>query len=275
MIPTRLFSIANPKMPDWCQKRITGIELKVRFGDGKHRFYLESVCAAPVREGKLCDSCRMIQVQTKTQDVKTFPHGFVLGEYSEESHIFDGPWYHSKVEAYGAPSKMDIVMAMEAQRRARKGVPTKAMKDLIDILVAGAEASSTASEKSEEIIVVSPVAASPVVLEKPKIKAKTKVKSKAKVKEASVPQTVPVPTPHVDALSPICNESLKKGIFVESMDDPLEVEIIKIVLKKFIHEGVQYWKDSESETVYEKDRYGKKGACVGHWDSVEKCIVEG
>jgi hypothetical protein len=222
----------------------------------------------------------MIQVQTKTQDVKTFPHGFVLGEYSEESHIFDSPWYHSKLEAYGQPSEVDVAMAMEAQRRARKGVPTKAMKDLIDILVAGAskgvdDVKEVKENKEvngvEEVIVGIPLAApvSPVV-EKGVSKAKTNTKTKSKAKA----NPVTVPTPPINALSPICKEVSKDTRFVESMDDPIEVELITIVLKKFEHGGDLFWRDDERGTLYERMTNGKKGECIGRWDSVEGCIVD-
>jgi hypothetical protein len=220
----------------------------------------------------------MIQVQTKTQDVKTFPHGFVLGEYSEETHIFDSPWYHSKLEAYGRPSDVDVAMAMEAQRRARKGVPTRAMKDLIDILVAGVSKGEDDKEvkEVEEVIVGIPLAAP-----SEKAKTNTKIKQKPKAKEKAKPKAnvnadpiVTVPTPPTEALSPVCTTIPKGVFFVESMDEPMEVEIIRIMLKRFDYNGVQFWKDIEQETLYERMADGSKGNCIGHWDPVRECIMD-
>lgn len=255
-------------MPEWCQKRVTSIELKLRFGDGKHRFYLESVCAAPAREGKMCDACRMLQIQTKTQDVRTFPHGFVLGEYPDESHIFDGPWYHSKVEAYGSPSATDIAMAMEAQRKARKGVPTKAMKELIDILVAGAQPGAEGGvvvKDEAPVVVAKPAVVAPVVKERSKPKPKSKT--------VSAPIEA-VPAPQITIAEKVCTIFPAGFRFVESMDDPIEVELLNVSLKKIVHHEETYWHDEEQHKVYERTDNGKKGEYIGRWDPIGCCIVE-
>jgi hypothetical protein len=266
-------------MPDWCQKRITSIELKVRFGDGKHRFYLESVCASPVRGGgggKLCDSCRMLQVQTKTQDVRTFPHGFVLGEYPPESHIFDSPWYHSKVEAYGRPSDTDIALAMEAQKRARSGKTTKAMKDLIDILVAGAKPPSTVGsvEETPEIIVGIPMDVSKEVSKEVSkgglVAPKTRARGKSKSSSSSSSDKSEVPTTQI---SRVCTTIPGHIQFVESADDPIEIEPVLVALKQLTYKGVVYWHDTDSQRVYRRGGNGRRADCVGTWDANLACIV--
>jgi hypothetical protein len=261
-------------MPDWCQKRITSIELKVRFGDGKHRFYLESVCASPLRGGgggKLCDSCRMLQVQTKTQDVRTFPHGFVLGEYPPESHIFDSPWYHSKVEAYGRPSDTDIALAMEAQKRARGGKTTKAMKDLIDILVAGAkpEVPGVAVE-ADEIIVGIPMGVSKEVSKGGLVVPKTRARGKSKSSSSSSSDKSEVPTTQISQVCTIIPGHIQ---FVESADDPIEIEPVLVALKQLTYKGAVYWHDTDSQKVYTKDKNGRRADCVGVWDANLACIV--
>jgi hypothetical protein len=262
-------------MPEWCQKRVTSIELKLRFGDGKHRFYLESVCASPAREGKLCDACRMLQVQTKTQDVRTFPHGFVLGEYPDESHIFDGPWYHSKVEAYGSPSATDVAMAMEAQRKARKGVPTKAMKELIDILVAGAQPADEGGVvvKDEPPVVVHAVVEKQQTV-KSEVKAKSRAPAKAKSKAVSSPSREAEPVPQIKITEKVCLSFPAGFRFVESMDDPIEVELVNVCLKSLVHHDETYWHDEESQRVYEAGGNGKKGDYIGQWDPAGCCIVD-
>jgi hypothetical protein len=118
----------------WCKKRITNQNLLVRFKDGKHRFYLEAVCGEPIVQGNLCTSCNSLVPQKKTQDVKTFDHGLVGEEYPPTSHIFESPWYETKVKAYGPPSNEELELAMEAKKRATAGTKTKAMKDLVAAL---------------------------------------------------------------------------------------------------------------------------------------------
>jgi hypothetical protein len=268
----------QPKMPEWCQKRITSIELKVRFGDGKHRFYLESVCAAPIHgDGRLCNSCQRLQVQTKTQDVRTFPHGFVLDEYSPESHIFDSPWYHSKVEAYGRPSDTDVVLAMEAQRRSRGGKTTKAMKDLIDILVAGAK------QDAQEVIVGIPLDAPKhdtnpkgrdVAEPKRGGKEKGKGKTAAKTKASSDSNTGHAPATHTMQTGRVCASFPAHIRFVESIDEPMEVELLTVPLKTLVYNRVEYWQDVASGNVYTKTEKRERGEYIGKWDTARACIDE-
>ena len=197
----------------WCQKRITCQDLLVRFGDGRHRFYLESVCGNPVVKGSLCINCDHLLSQTKTQDVKTFPHGLVSEEYTELSHIFDSPWYHKKVKTYGPPSKEDIEAAMEAQRRARTGKRTKTMKELLESL-GGAMVKETIP-KSKKVKKISPPTAVTTSI----------AKTDTNVLEKSIPLS---------------------ALYVESMDDSIEVEdIVTVVLKKVIVGGKQVWKESD------------------------------
>jgi hypothetical protein len=203
----------------------------VRFGDGKHRFYLESVCGNPVVKGKLCINCDHLLPQTKTQDVKTFPHGLVLEDYSDYSHIFDSLWYHKKVKTYGPPSKEDIELAMEAQKRARAGKRTKTIKELLESL-GGA-------------IMV-------------KEKEKTKVKKIKKI--STTPMSTPITTTDTNVLEKMIPLT---ALYVESMDDSIEVnEVVTVVLKKDVIDGQQVWKETDGTCVYEYLGPSKKGALI-------------
>jgi hypothetical protein len=212
----------------------------------------------------------MLQAQTKTQDVRTFPHGFVLDEYPPESHIFDSPWYHSKMEAYGRPSDTDVVLAMEAQKRARAGKTTKAMKDLIDILVAGAkpEVPGVAVE-ADEVIVGVPVGEplrGPIA-----VKPKSRARGKSKSSSSSSSDKSEVPTTQI---SRVCAAIPGHIQFAESADDPIEIEPVLVALKQLTYKGVVYWHDNESQKVYGKDKSGRRGDCIGKWDATLACIVE-
>jgi hypothetical protein len=82
-----------------------------------------------------------------------------------------------------------------------------------------------------------------------------------------------VPRPHIEALNPVCTEISKDISFVESTDEPIEVEVVKVVLKKFEHGGIQLWRDDEGGVLYERLANGSKGSWIGRWDSMSKCIV--
>lgn len=247
-------------MTSWCKKRITNQDLLVRFGDGKHRFYLESVCAEPVVEGNLCSYCSRVVTQTKTQDVKTFPHGIVTGEYPPDSHIFDSPWYHKKVKAYGEPLKQDIELAMEAQTRAKVGRKTKNVAELTST-------DSAKTEQEKSIDETKPKSLKPKATTEAKPKKPRAKKVAAAVLEEPKQELVKEDTNVVTAIP-------EEVTHVESMDDPIVVrEIVKVCLKIFCHDGINYWRDFERNKLYKRSKDGKKGDYVGRWDSVRQCLV--
>jgi hypothetical protein len=255
-------------MASWCKKRITNQDLLVRFGDGKHRFYLESVCAEPTVEGNLCAYCSRVVAQTKTQDVKTFPHGLVTGEYAPDSHIFDSPWYHKKVKAYGEPLKQDVDIAMEAQTRAKAGRKTKTVKDLV---VTEGDAVAAEVVKAAD----PPVAKEPAKPRGRKPKTVTE-DAEEKPKKPRAKKTV-LEEPKEEAVKEDMNVVTAipaEVTHVESMDDPIVVrEIIKVCLKPFSHDGSNYWRDVEREKLYKRSKDGKRGDYVGRWDSARQRLV--
>jgi hypothetical protein len=265
----------------WCKKRVSYPGLFLRFQDGKHRFFLESVCANPLgaQTGNLCTKCFYARVQTKTQDSHTFPHGLVSGEYSPESHLYDSPWYHESVKNYGPPSPDDIALAMEAQRRSKNGLKTKAMKDLLAVLVS----KKPDSEESEPPVSPemptpkrSPPKSSPnpakPVKEKDGQPPKEKPKRKPRAKKIVEP---PSPVSVVEVLQKPVATSISPTIqLAEKGDDPLEVkEVIQIVLRTLVVNGKPYWRDGEREKLYEKTKGGGKGPYVGRWDSTSEKIL--
>jgi hypothetical protein len=241
----------------WCQKRITSQDLLARFGDGKHRFYLESVCGAKVHEGKLCDYCNSIVPQTRTQDVRTFPHGYVSAEYTKESHIFDSPWYHAKVKAYGPPIAETIELAMEAQKRARAGRKTKKVADLItepQAEVAAAEATIAVTQPSS-----------------PKKEVAKKTPRKSKKETVATPVLEHLAAPPTEQ---IITRIPSGTVLAETTDTPLRVEeVIRVTLRPFTHNSVQYWRDTQREKLYRRTKEGGKGEYVGRWDSDASEIV--
>ncbi len=265
----------------WCKKRVSYPGLFLRFQDGKHRFFLESVCANPIgsQNGNLCYKCSYARVQTKTQDSHTFPHGLVTGEYSPESHLYDSPWYHESVKTYGPPSSDDIALAMEAQRRSKQGTKTKAMNDLFAALAS----KHGVSEESEVTVTLDmpPTKHSPP-------KPATKVPEPAEIKEVATVKEKPKRKPRAKkvveqppAVSVI--EVLQKPVattvaatikLAENGDDPIEAkELVRIVLRTFTHNGKAYWRDGEREKLYEKTKGGGKGSYVGRWNSTSETIL--
>jgi hypothetical protein len=250
----------------WCQKRLTCKDLMVRFGDGKHRFYLESVCGASVLDigGHLCKYCSTLVPQTKTQDVGTFSHGLVSGSYTKESHIYDSPWYHTKVKAYGQPTSEDLDLAMEAQKKARAGVRAKTKETIVKKSVAAADEEAEAAP----VVAAAPVAAEPV---KPKKKRAPAKKKTAIVPTEDLQSSV---LTQLGAVHETVLTSVPEKALAESMDTPLEIkEVIRVILRPFEHDDTTYWRDSSREKLYKRTAKNTMGEYIGRWDSITKTIV--
>lgn len=257
----------------WCQKRITYKALEVKFGDGKHRFYLESVCAAPTAEGqKLCVECLNKSIQTKTQDTHTFPHGLVSGPYTKESHIYDSEWYKAKVATYGQPNSDDLELAMQAQGLARTGKGIRKPADATALAPKPVEATPT--PVPEEKATPEPKTKRGGRKLKEEGAEKKERKPRAPKKAAVTPESVPtsaVAEPK-NVLVPIQRVPLDAP--VETMDEPIPVaDIIQVILRPFSHNNGRYWRDGERDKIYKWTPDGKRGPYVGRWCSQTQTIV--
>ena len=102
-----------------CLSRKTSAENKLPFPDNKHYFYTETVCGN-ASDGILCKTCLK----------KPSEHGLVSETYLPKSHIFDSPWYHKSVKAYGIPDKINLEQAYMAQKKAR-GIKCKPLETYV------------------------------------------------------------------------------------------------------------------------------------------------
>lgn len=242
----------------WCHKRVTTKTMCIHFDHESlktrktiPRFYLESVCGKPVGEGLVCQSCKDAEIagfkrkSKVNQDEPGFLHGLVGGAYTKESHIYGSEWYLKQEKAYGPLPESILELAMEAQKRARAGRPTK-NKDELKVVVAEPK---------------------PKVEAKPKA-SKPRAKPKAKAPAPEEPSAAPVSAPIVPAVT-----SLPEGSLVETTDEPIPVEsVLRIVLRPFTHNDKQFWRDAEREKLYKRTPDGKRGPYVGRWNSQTQSI---
>jgi hypothetical protein len=191
----------------------------------------------------------------------------VTGEYPQDSHIFDSPWYHKKVKAYGEPSKDVVDLAMEAQTKARAGRKTKTVAELT-----GSEATETARTETATVTETEKVVAEPA---KPRGRKPKAEGTEEKPKKPRVKKVVEEPKQDVVREDTNVVTAIPATVtHVESMDDPIVVrEIIKICLKPFSHDGSNFWRDVEREKLYKRSKDGKKGEYVGRWDSARGRLV--
>lgn len=233
-----------------CIARITSEKLRLPFGDGEHYFYMENVCNNGCDDGEVCELC-LVKSNTNVQASRRFDHGVITGDISPKSHIYDGPWYHTKVKAYGEPAKEVLELAMEAQKKARSGrrVTTNSS------VVSTGSSESTNSKES---------------LAKAKRVRKTALKRNEKLLAlVSTPSTV------LEQLEKhIINNIPENVVFLESMDEPIQItSLTRVHLQRFKHDNKVYWKDIESSKVYECKENGGRGNCIGSWDSQEEEIM--
>jgi hypothetical protein len=269
----------------------------MRFGDGKHRFYLESVCGSSISDptSNLCAHCTGVVQQTKTQDVGTFPHGLVTGPYTKESHLYDSPWYLAKVAAYGVPSSNDLEMAKKAQEVAKTGKKIKTIECIVKYESSGNCGSSgntaiplptssnpVLSLESSKLLKVS-VATTTTVQEKP-----IKKKAAPKKKVIIIPDVKSDTTSSVLAQLGAIHETIVRSIpdtpdtpkiQVETMDTPLEVKtVVRVSLRLFTHStangSATYWRDESLEKLYKRKSDGGLGLYIGRWDSKQETIIE-
>jgi hypothetical protein len=216
-----------------CLARLVCEDYKLPFGDGKHYFYFESACGAGC-EDDVCDKCLR---KSSGPGRETQWHGLVTEPYTKKSHIFDSPWYQSKLTTYGRPTHEVLERAMEAQKKARAGKRVSVP----------APPPSVQKEKPSNI-------KKPVVRRSPPV--------------------TPVKTTVVEQLiEPTLTSIPVSAKLVESLDESLEVsEIKRIILTKFTHNKKIYYMDKSSGSLWESTIVGSRGAFVGIWNDEDETI---
>ncbi len=102
-----------------CYSRIVSTGHFLYFGDGKHRFYLESRCPNHRLEGRAtCERC-IVKIISKYQYTSNYQHGLIYEPIPPHSHLFGGSWYEENEKKWGKPSEEDLKHAMEIQKEAR------------------------------------------------------------------------------------------------------------------------------------------------------------
>jgi hypothetical protein len=238
----------------WCKKRITNLGLLIRLENHKQQFYIESVCGNRTEgDAPLCEHCSKLRVQDKVQYNSTFPHGFVDGPYTKESHIYDSPWYHENVKAYGPAPQAILDIAMEAQRRARAGIRVKTSTECLSPL----STKPNDSPKSEDIAGTTPAPKKRVRKSSSDSDLQSNQVNKKQVKPNPPPSQLSIPEKGLLTIPQCC-------AYIESTDTSIPIETVqKIKLTKLSLNSQVYWFDKESNIVYARETNGKKGGQVG------------
>ena len=223
-----------------CRHRITTKGHKAYFGDGRHIFYLESVCGNDVIPGEtLCSHCSR-RPFADHQTHFNFNHGTIDEPIPEKSKLFEGPWYRSRVATYGEPHPIYIERARAAQEMARSGKQSKPLS---------AEDRATAGRP------VAVPTAPPKPPSKPKTSKTQKKSPTAAAPEEERPKTV------VELLSDcVASSMVSEKRLVESTDTPIRIEALKRVsLRAADTDSGPVWIDDEHDLVFERLENGQIG----------------
>jgi hypothetical protein len=180
----------------------------------------------------------------------------------EWSHIYEGPWYLSKVDTYGQPSEIDMGRAKKAQGEARMGLDVDV--DVKEELVKKEPVKKERKKKEKPVIVeTAPVpAVTPVTVPVPVPVTVTGVKPVTKrrytKKQPSVPVIIEKPKVQIQA--------------VEAASMLEDLDIIKIVVRPFSHNNTSYFLNTTKNKLYSVGKDKRPAAYVGRWNSESETI---
>ena len=259
-------------MTEQCFGRLQkdGDEYRARFQDS-HRFFLEYRCKGRILKEQLCAKClEWKQRGLKKNDHYRSHHGLITEPIPQWSHIFEGPWYQSKVSVYGHPSESEMARAKQAQQEARKGVTLKPVEVVVPVAEGNAEPKKRGRKKKEAIAPIpAPQPPSPEPIPNPSPppepvppapKPKTTV-TKGKRRPKAAPQSIPL------VVNPVVQVQA-----VETSTLPNELEIVKIVVRPFFHNDVSYFRDASKNKLYAVGKDKRPSSYVGRWDPESETI---
>jgi hypothetical protein len=182
----------------------------------------------------------------------------------EWSHIYEGPWYLSKVDTYGQPSEIDMGRAKKAQGEARMGLDVDV--DVKEELVKKEPVKKERKKKEKPVIVeTAPVpAVTPVTVPVPVpvpvtvTGVKPVTKRRYTKKQPSVPVIIEKPKVQIQA--------------VEAASMLEDLDIIKIVVRPFSHNNTSYFLNTTKNKLYSVGKDKRPAAYVGRWNSESETI---
>lgn len=244
-------------MTERCYGRIIrrNKEAIARFANNS-RFYLESRCSNKIHQDQLCERClKWKQNGINKKDVYGNHFGLVTEAIPEWSHIFDGAWYQSKVTAYGHPSEFEMGRAKKSQEEARKGLVVEETKPQPK-----PESKRRSRKKPTEVVPSPPPPQPEPPLDPtpppnppnpPNPDPKPAAKRKYRVEKSNIQVQVQA----VEATSP-----------------PIDVEIVKIVVRPFFVNDIRYFRDPLKNKLYGVGNDKRPTKYIGRWDPESETI---
>ena len=215
-----------------CISRIANIET-AQFGDGHHKFYLEDRCNNPcIPNMDVCKRCVEKNESCKLQQTRKFNHGKVTQPIPQESHIYDGQWFHTMCKKYGTPAVEILEFANQLQRKARLVVDTDRVANTVADVHVDTDDSIIKDMRQLSIGKIAQPRPDPVRVKPKRQKTKPDI---AKTSQG-ITKEICVPT-HIETS-------------LEMIDtDEYDIEYVK--LRAFEHNNKLYLRDSNKNKLYE------------------------
>ena len=256
--------VATIMADNQCYGRLVDDIKTGRFADG-HKFHLELRCSRKTISGtKLCGMCheKTTDFNTRTLSGKKIQHPQVLhGLIDEpipfESHIFEGLWYEKRLKDWGEPCAEEMAKGKKAQMEASGGVVAATPEIVVPAPAPGPEApkkrgvKKVALETITEPVCIPTPAAAPAAIPK----KKRELKSAAPVSTHQVKQVPQIQAPKIEVLA-------KEAIETSTTDK----EILFITVRRFQHNGRQYFLDSKKNKLYTVGIDKRPGVYHGRWN---------
>jgi hypothetical protein len=271
-----------------CLSRTTKFETLQRFGDDKHRVYLEYRCDNLCDEGEdVCSACHNKESNYKFQYSRRFDHGKINEPIPYTSHIFGGEWYKNKVKIWGEPSNDVIEYALECQRIARGDMlfieKTENIKD---------ECGETYKEKTSDTVKIMPRIKKPVVtpndnseqtVKKEEVIEKKPRKPRAPKKistEQKQDDSVPPPAPKKrgpakknvvappENILPKDPDNIVPTLIETSIEeyDTCDFDVVYVSVELFELNGTQYIREPTKNKLYNCLKNNKIGEYIGRYN---------
>jgi hypothetical protein len=238
-----------------CYSRIVPTGHFLYFGDGKHRFYLESRCPNNRLEGRAtCERC-IVKIISKYQYTSNYQHGLIYEPIPHHSHLFGGLWYEENAKKWGDPSAKDLAHAIRSQTEARRDLSKvtapiesnkmpRPRKKSIPPFTAPKPEPEPEPEPPKELRISTDV---PLVPQAPQLsQAPSKVKRVRRPVAKKMSPMSPVLTPMESSTYPPSTSLSILGLFQppQETDEKTDVEVV----------------EKEEEKQQEKPRRGRKKA---------------
>jgi hypothetical protein len=230
-----------------CYSRLVSTGHFLYFGDGKHRFYLESRCPNDKLENlATCARC-IVKVVSKYQYTSNYQHGLIYEPIPPHSHLYGGAWYEENAKKWGAPAEEDLAHAIRLQKEARMDLSKVDMPTIPKKMPRPRKQTSTAPTTVSEAPAPAPV---PVPVPVPELKISTEIPQ-------DPPTVKRVRRPVSKKLSPMAPVSVE-----ESSTYPPSTSLPILTLfqpqEPKQEEPQQELQEEKKEAVEEKPRRGRK-----------------